>query len=180
MSQLITSPEADEAATSSALILERALLGAIAAMVPVPFVDDVLLRRARRALLREIATRARLHLDAPSLEVLAADPEVSRLARAGLGLVARALRGAAMPLRVADRARAALVSYQLATLLDHYARVHHRGLDLDVERTRRLRAAFEEVMRITPPQLGALRRPADHGTALRATFDALWTQREQA
>lgn len=153
-------------------ILERSLLGALAALVPVPFVDDFLLRRARTTLIRELAERSRLRLDAASLDAFTSDRKASRVRELGVGLVTRTLRRAAIPLRLAGRAHAALETFQLATLLDHYAREHHRGLDLDVERARALRAVFEEVISATPVGLAGLRSPAQHAEALRTSFDA--------
>ena len=140
-------------------ILERALLGAFAALLPVPFVDDFLLRRARTTLIRELAVRARLRLDEASLDAFTSDRKASRARDLGVGLVTRTLRRAAIPLRLAGRAHAALETFELATLLDHYAREHHRGLDLDVERARALRRVFEDVIAATPLGLAGLRSP---------------------
>jgi len=161
------------------LILERALLGALAAMVPVPLIDDALLRRSRTALFRELAEAARLRLDHDSLAAFVAAEERSAVRNAGVSLVSRILRGAALPIRVAGRARTALDTFQLATLLDHYARVHHEGLDLDSDRAKALRRAFDEVIADTRLRWSDLRRPADHAAALKARFDEHWARRPE-
>jgi hypothetical protein len=145
-------------------------------MLPVPLLDDALLRRARTALLRELASAARLRLDRACLATLAAERPGSFVRAAGAGIVGRVLRGATMPLRVAGRARAALETFQLATLLDHYARQHHQGLDLDADRAKALRRAFDEVIAETRLHLGDLRHPEAHAAALRAGFDEHWAR----
>ena len=166
--------------TLDALIWERALLGAIAALVPLPFVDDFLLGRARRALLREVAQRAHLALDDRALRVLAADRGRGVLRTVGVGAIARLARAAAVPVRVIGRARAALETLQVATLLDHYARAHHAGLDLDEARAQALRAAIDEASAAAPTGLRALRAPAAYMAALRAAFDTRWPARDAA
>ena len=172
----MSAPRRKTAEARADLILERSLLGAIAALVPLPFIDDALLRRSRTTLLHELATAAGLRLDAAALAALTEAPRRSMVQRAGLGVLQRALRGAATPLRVAGRARAALETFQLATLLDHYARRHHRGLDLDADRAKALRRSFDEVIGETRLRLGDLRRPTAHAEALRTGFDARWTR----
>lgn len=162
------------------LILERALLGAMAAMVPVPLVDDALLSRSRRALFQTIGEATKLRLDREALSAFVASEERSPARRAGVSLISRLLRGAALPIRIAGRARTALDTFQLATLLDHYARAHHHGLDLDAERARALRRAFDEVIAETRLRWSDLRHPADHAAALKARFDEHWARRPEA
>ncbi len=163
--------------SSHELILERALLGSLAAMLPVPLVDDFLLRRSRRALFAALGRATRLRLSEPVLDVLVEDQRRSLLHRAGTGLVARTLRIAAMPLRIAGRARAALETFELATLLEHYARRHHRGLDLDERSAAALRTAIDETVGEVRFGLGQLREPRAHAEALRARFDERWAAR---
>jgi hypothetical protein len=162
------------------LILERALLGAMAAMVPVPLIDDALLRRSRRALFQTIAEAGKLRLDRDSLAAFVAAEDRTLARSAGVSLVSRILRGAALPIRVAGRARTALDTFQLATLLDHYARAHHQGLDLDAERAKALRRAFDEVIAETRLRWSDLRHPADHAASLKARFDEHWARRPEA
>jgi hypothetical protein len=156
------------------LILERAFLGALAALVPLPVVDDFLLRRSRATLVRELAARAGLRLDEAALKALLMERGGVRARSLALSVISRALRGAAIPLRVVERARDALETFQLAILLDHYARYHHQGLDLDADRARALRASFDEVIADTRIRLDDLKQPTAHAAALRTRLDERW------
>lgn len=156
------------------LILERTLLGAIASLVPIPLLDDALLRRSRHALLRELASGQKLALSDEVIATIAHEPKRSTLDIASRGVVSRLLRQAALPLRLADRARSALATLQMATLLEHYARHHHRGPDLDETSAQALRDAMDQAVAAAPSLLQALRAPTAYADALRAKFDGLW------
>jgi hypothetical protein len=166
-------PNIDER-PEDALIVERSLLGALAALIPLPFVDDVLLKRARKALFLELARRARLYVDDEVIAILTAEPQRSMVGTVGVEAVSWLFRRATLPLTITARGRAALQTFQLATLFDQYARQHHSGLDLDVENAKKLRAAFDQVLAMLPPGLASLRRPATYGQRLREAFDARW------
>ncbi len=158
------------------VILERALLGSLAAMLPVPILDDFLLRRSRRALFSTLAKESGLALAKDALDVLVEDPSRSLLRTAGEGLVGRIVRLSAIPLRVATRARAALETFELATLFDHYARTLHEGGELYVPRARALRVAMDEALSGVRVGMAGLRDPRAHALALRARLDERWTE----
>jgi len=154
---------------SDKLIFERTLLAAVASLLPVPFIDDYLLKRGRKTLLRDVGKRSGLELTDEVLDELATPPPASALARAGMGLAGRFTRGVALPLRVVDRARAALVTFERATLLDHFA-TRHKG-QLSMESAKRLRRRMDQALAAVP--LRSLRVPTGHADALRAAFDAV-------
>jgi hypothetical protein len=156
------------------LILERSLLGSIAALLPVPWVDDFLLRRSRRSLFVALARRHELHVSSAVLDVLVEDRDDSLVRTIGVGVLGRLVRYAGAPLRVAGRARAALETFELATLFDHYARAHHAGLDLDPPRAKALRAAMDDVAAAVRLGLSSVRDPRAHADALCARFDERW------
>lgn len=153
----------------TSFIAERALLSGIVGMLPVPFADDLLLGRARRTLLRDVAKRAGLEVEPELIERLTAMPKGPRLAATGGWLMGRVLRRAALPLRLYDRTREALVSFQRATLLDHYARHHHTGGALSPEQATALRDRMDAAIAKAP--LSSLRGMAQHAVALRQAFD---------
>jgi hypothetical protein len=164
----------DARVSGDTLIAERAFLGALAALVPVPFVDDWLLQRSRKALFRELARRARLYVDDKIVDKLIAEPKSGAVSALGLSALRRLFRRTTIPLVLAGRARAAIQTFQLATLFDHYARERHSGLDLDEESATKLRTAFDQVLATTPPGFGALRSPASYAVRLRQAFDTTW------
>ena len=153
----------------STFIAERALLSGLVGLVPVPFADDLLLERARRTLLRDVARRAGLELGPEIIEELSATARGPHRAAAGGWLVGRILRRAALPLRLYDRTREALVSFQRATLLDHFVRNHHPGGALSTSDATVLRARMDAACARAP--LSSLRGLELHAVALRAAFD---------
>lgn len=153
----------------STFIAERALLSGLVGLVPVPFADDLLLGRARRTLLRDVALRAGLELPPELIEQLSATARGARRAAAGRWLVGQVLRRAALPLLLFDRTREALVSFQRATLLDHYARNHHAGGALSTDDVTALHARMDAACARAP--LSSLRGLELHAVALRAAFD---------
>jgi hypothetical protein len=115
-----------------------------------------------------------VHVDDAIVETLIAEPKGGAVSALGVGVLRRLFRRTAVPLLIAGRARAAIQTFQLATLFDHYARERHSGLDLDEESAKRLRAAFDQVLATTPPDFGALRSPARYALRLRQAFDTTW------
>ena len=156
-------PARDAAGT---FIAERALLSGLVGLVPVPFADDLLLGRARRTLLRDVARRCGFELDATALDQLTAAPSGQHRKAAGGWLVGRVLRRAALPLRLYDRGREALVSFQRATLLDHYLR---SGGTITSDDIATLRARMDAAATRVP--LSSLRGLEQHAVALRDAFD---------
>lgn len=160
------------------LILERTLLGSLAGLVPIPLLDDVLVRRARHALLRELGRGAGLHLDDKALQIIADEPTSGALAIAGRSILARVVRETALPLRIADTARSALATFQLATLLHHYVAKHHRGPDLDAISAKSLRATIDRAVNEGPSLMDVVRAPKAYADYLRQSFDRVWVPPE--
>ena len=160
------------------LILERTLLGSLAGLVPVPLLDDALVRRARRTLLRELGRGAGLHLDDKVLQIIADEPTSGALGIAGRSILARVVRETAWPLRMADVARSALATFQLATLLNHYVVKHHRGPDLDEVRAKSLRTTIDRAVKEGPSLTDVVRAPKAYADFLRQAFDRVWAPPE--
>jgi hypothetical protein len=142
--------------------------------LPIPLLDDALLRRARLALLRELGRGAGLHLDDKALAILADQPASGALAIAGRSILSRVVRETALPLRLADTARSALITFQLATLLNHYVVKHHEGPDLDERSATRLRERIDRAVMGGPPFSQVLRSPRGYADFLRQAFDHIW------
>lgn len=162
------------------LILERTILGSLAGLLPIPLLDDALLRRSRLALLRELGRSAGLHLDDKALQILADQPSSGPLAIAGRSILARVVRETALPLRIADTGRSALITFQLATLLHHYVGKHHRGPDIDEPAAKRLRAAIDRAIADGPELSQVVRSPKGYANFLRQSFDRVWASGESA
>ena len=143
-------------------------MAGLASLLPVPLIDDYLLQRGRSVLLRDVARRSGVELADDVLKELTRPPGASFLARAGLGFAGRVLRGAALPMRILDRARAALVTFQRATLVDHWARTNEGTLTLEAAKA--LRERMDAALVAVP--LKSWRVPSGHADALRAAFDA--------
>ena len=152
----------------AAFIAERALLSGLVGLFPVPFADDLLLSRARRTLLRDVGRRAKVELDAEVLDRLTAAAKAPRLAPAGGWILGRVLRRVALPLRLFDRGREALVTFQRATLLAHHLR--HGGTSLSPDEAAVLLARMDSAA--ARASLYSLRHLEEHAVALRAAFDS--------
>ncbi len=142
---------------SRKLIIGRSLLSGLAGMVPVPALDDALVRGMRRGLLGSLAERRQVDIDQAALDVLCADgPTVQPTT------VWTVLSSAIPVLRPRSWARRFLVGFlllrrldevvrlfHLATLFDHYCARHHVGLAIDEAAARRLRPVFDETSKRT-------------------------------
>jgi hypothetical protein len=133
-------------------LIERSLIAGLGGLMPVPVLDDALVARARRRLLREIAEQRRVDVDEGALRTLAEPPGPTWLEAAGVGALAwsllgrrlRRLAGGIFALRRADEA---LFTYQTGVLFDHYCARHHLGSALDRERAGLLRSTMQRAAR---------------------------------
>lgn len=129
-----------------ALIVERSALAGAMAMVPVPFVDDVLAGAARAELLRRVASVRGVGFDEPAIGVLARLDDSGVRSTAGLATryaLRRSFRRLAGVLRAAGHAGDFASTFAIATLFDHYCARHHVGPGLELDSARRLRATID-------------------------------------
>jgi hypothetical protein len=150
-------PEDEYLLQNRSLIVGRSLLAGLAGLVPVPALDEALVRSLRRGLLLRIAERRQVDVDEAALSVLSADdPGTERT-------TLWTLLGSAIPvLRPRSLTRRFLVGFlvlrrldevvrlfHLGTLFDHYCARHHLGPGIDAAQAARLRPVFDQVSRRT-------------------------------
>lgn len=134
----------------------RALAGAAAGLLPVPFVDDWLLEAVLGGAFRRIAADHRVDLDARALKNLihgrskaaswldlSASAVATRLATKGW-------QRALIALTAVRRARAASRIFATLTLFDHYCARVHTGLGLDGPRALALMDTIRAALAETP------------------------------
>lgn len=135
--------------THRPLILERAAVAQAAALLPVPFVDDLLADAARSTLLRRIATARGVGATDEALSILSritlADDSAPAAAASHLSrrLLRRTFRRLAVAVQLVGHAGDFANTFAIATLFDHYCALHHVGPGLDGPAATRLRAAID-------------------------------------
>jgi hypothetical protein len=126
-----------------------AVLGAAARVVPVPWLPNALAERLRGALVQDIAARHGVALTPGARSTLASpvgakqghSPWSEALAYLGRRLFARF-----GPLSALLPARAAIETYVLGYLLDHYLAVVPHGSQLETREARHVRRAIERAV----------------------------------
>ena len=159
-------------------IIARAIFGAIAGAVPVPFLDDMVVERILGGGYRRIAGAHQVDLDREAVRALVhgptKPPSVASMAAGSImiRLATRAARRMMLAIATVDRARSAARTFVTMTLFDHYCAKLHRGLALDAPTALALR---EEIIRAIDNTPGALAfHPFRRGalSAARATLRA--------
>ncbi len=139
------------------MILGRSIAASLAALLPVPVLDDWVASTIKRGTMRRVASDHGVDLDGAAIAALA-DGKSSAPAWTEIagGAVAYRLlsRGARKLLWIATkRTQAAARNFLVATLFDHYCSRLHVGLGLDGESAAELRAAIDQALEITPGKL---------------------------
>ncbi len=171
-------PRRDYLAGQRRTIIARALMGSLAGMVPLPFVDDYAVSRVLGAGYRRVAAAHQVDLTPEAVNVLVhgstKPPSISGMAITGV--VARVASSAARRMMIAiaavNRARSAARTFVAMTLFDHYCAKLHTGLALDGATALMLR---EEIIKAIDGTPGALAfHPFRRGalSAARATLRA--------
>ena len=139
-----------QAAPPLGLILERAALAQVAALLPLPVIDDLLADAARATLLRKIAAARGVGADEAALSILSyvgafeeRGVPAALAAHTTRRLLRRAFRRLAVALHLVGHAGDFATTFALATLFDHYCARHHVGPGLDAARARELRAVID-------------------------------------
>jgi hypothetical protein len=141
------------------LIVLRSLLSGLAAMTPVPLLDDILAARVRRQTIRRIAEARRVDVTAEAVLAVAdgrvAPPGLKTLLSASLvpRLISRSARKALILVTAAQRADEALRTFAVATLFDHYCATLHVGAGLDGPRAKQLRADIDDALTRAPSRV---------------------------
>jgi hypothetical protein len=138
------------------LAVGRALAGAAAGLLPVPFVDDWLIEAVLGGAFRRIAADHHVDLDAHAVKNLVhgrsrAQSWLDLSASAVAGRIAtRGWQRALIALTAVRRARAASRIFATLTLFDHYCARVHTGLGLDGPRALALMDTIRQAIAETP------------------------------
>lgn len=152
-------PRRDYLVGQRRMIIARSLLGSLAGMVAMPFVDDWALTRVLGGGYRQIAAAHQVDLTDEAVSALVhgttKPPSITGLAVGGIvGKIAtRAARRMMVAIAAVNRARSAARTFTTMTLFDHYCAKLHTGLALDGATALALR---EEIVRAIDNTPGAL------------------------
>jgi uncharacterized protein (DUF697 family) len=141
------------------LIIARALMGSLAGVVPLPFVDDLAVSRVLGGGYRKIAASHQVDVTDEAVNALVHGatkaPSVSGMAIAGVvaRVATRAARRMMVAIAAVNRARSAARTFVAMTLFDHYCAKLHTGLALDGPTALMLR---DEIIRSIDGTPGAL------------------------
>jgi hypothetical protein len=171
-------PRRDYLAGQRRTIISRALLGSLAGIVPVPFLDDWAISKILGGGYRRIAAAHQVDLDDQAVSNLVhgttPPPSVVDMATAGimLRIAGRAARRMMIAISTINRARSAARTFVTMTLFDHYCARLHRGLALDGPTALALRDEISRAIDNTPGALAF--HPFRRGalSAARATLRA--------
>jgi hypothetical protein len=160
------------------MILGRAIAGTVAGAVPLPFLDDWLVRRILGAGYRKIANAHRVDLEDAAVEKLVhgktSPASWTEIAASGVAyrLASGAWKRVLLALTTVRRARAASKTFVVMTLFEHYCAKLHVGLALDAATALEVRDAIAAAIEATPGGLSfePFRRGAR--SAARATLRA--------
>jgi hypothetical protein len=160
------------------MILGRSITGTLAGAVPLPFVDDWLVRRILGSAYRKIANAHRVDLEDAAVEKLVhgktSPASWTEMAASGIAfrLASGAWKRVLVALTTVRRARAASRTFVVMTLFEHYCARLHVGLALDAPTALAVREAISEAIDQTPGGLSfePFRRGAR--SAARATLRA--------
>lgn len=171
-------PRRDYLIAQRRTIIARALAGALAGALPVPFVDDWVVGAIVGGGYRRIANAHGVDIDAAAVNNLVhgitKPPSITEMAASGIAfrLAGRTARRMLLALATFNRARSAARTFVTMTLFDHYCARLHTGLALDGPTALALR---EEIGRAIDQLPGALSfHPFRRGalSAARATLRA--------
>jgi hypothetical protein len=152
-------PRRDYLTGQRRMIIARSVLGSLAGMLPLPFVDDMAVTRVLGNGYRKIAAAHHVDLtdDAVNALVHGTTKPPSIGGMAVTGIVARVATRAARRMMVAiaavNRARSAARTFVAMTLFDHYCAKLHTGLALDGPTALALRGEIAKAIDNTPGAL---------------------------
>jgi len=171
-------PRRDYLAAQRRTIIARAVLGSLAGLVPVPFVDDWAITQIVGRGYRRIAAAHQVDLTPEAMANLVhghtPPPSIVDMAASGIALrlASRAAKRMMVALATVNRARKAARTFMHMTLFDHYCAKLHTGLALDGPTALALREEIDRAIDQTPGALAF--HPFRRGvlSAARATLRA--------
>lgn len=160
------------------MIIARSVVGSLASVLPVPFIDDWAKEAVVGAGYRRIAGVHGVDLDRQAVSALVHGttnpPSLTSIAASGIiyRIAGLAAKRALFALATANRARAATRTFVTMTLFDHYCTKLHVGGALDGKTALALRQEIDGAILQTPGALGFA--PFRRGAlgAIRATLRA--------
>jgi uncharacterized protein (DUF697 family) len=141
------------------MIIARSLMGSLAGMLPLPFVDDMAVTNVLGNGYRKIAAAHHVDLTPEAVNALVhGTTKPTKIADIAVhGIVARVATRAARRMMIAlaavNRARSAAKTYVAMTLFDHYCAKLHTGLALDGDTALALRGEILKAIDNTPGAL---------------------------
>jgi hypothetical protein len=141
------------------MIIARALMGSLAGMVPLPFVDDMAVTNVLGNGYRKIAAAHHVDLTPEAVHALVhgttKPPTIGGMAVTGIvaRIATRAARRMMVAIAAVNRARSAARTYTAMTLFDHYCAKLHTGLALDGDTALALRGEIAKAIDNTPGAL---------------------------
>jgi hypothetical protein len=160
------------------LIVTHAVGSALVGLMPIPYLDEWLPSRVRRAMIRRIAEDRGVDLDEAAIGELAdghvPPPKWTHLVNLGpfLRTARRGLRRLFLAFVLYRRADSASRTFALGTLFDHYCVRLHVGPGLDGPAARALRARIDAVLGAPSASFGVYVFRRGFAAALRATVRA--------
>ena len=142
------------------MIISRSMIASLAAIVPVPVLDDRLSYLVQRSMLRRLAREYQVDFDEEAMRSLvfgeSAPPSIVNIAGSTLAykVLSRYLRKVLVTYMTAKRAQIAGRYFVRATLFDHYCAKLHVGMGLQRESALALRGVMSQAVEGTPGSLG--------------------------
>ncbi|HEY4055778.1 MAG TPA: hypothetical protein VGM39_04190 [Kofleriaceae bacterium] len=160
------------------MIIARSVVGSLASVLPIPFIDDWAKEAVVGAGYKRIASVHGVDLDKQAVSALVhgttSPPSLAEIAASGIvyRIAGMAAKRALFAMATANRARAASRTFVSMTLFDHYCTKLHVGIGLDGKTALALRQEIEGAIAQTPGALGFA--PFRRGAvgALKATLRA--------
>lgn len=152
-------PRRDYLAEQRRSIVARSMLGSLAGIVPVPFVDDWAVRRIVGGGYRRIAASHHIDVTADAIAQLVhgttPPPSIVDMAIGNIAvrLASRAAKRMMLAITTVDRARSASRTFVHMTLFDHYCAKLHTGLALDAPTATELGETIAQAIAQTPGTL---------------------------
>lgn len=152
-------PRRDYLAAQRRLIIARAVMGSLAGVVPLPFVDDWAVATILGGGYKKIAAAHQVDMTDEAVNAMvhgaSKPPKIASMAIGGVlaRVATRAARKMMVAVAAVNRARSAARTFTAMTLFDHYCAKLHTGLALDGPTALALR---DEIIRSIDNTPGAL------------------------
>lgn len=152
-------PRRDYLAGQRRSIIARAIVGSLAGMIPLPFLDDMAVASILGNGYRSLASAHHVDLTDEAVNALvhgqSSPPKIASLAVGGVlaRVASRAAKRMMVAIAAVNRARSAARTYTFMTLFDHYCAKLHTGLALDGPTALALREEISKAIDTTPGAL---------------------------